>query len=103
MFVAEREGKLLGYLLLYCAADEAEIVRIAVKEEVRRQGISQVMMDAMLDWCRTNRISKLMLDVRCSNEQAIALYRKNGFVEDGTRKNFYKQPDEDALLMSRTI
>ena len=44
-----------------------------------------------------------MLDVRISNEPAIAFYKKHGFIEDGIRKGFYEQPKEDALLMSKEI
>ena len=102
-FAAEKAGHLLGYLLAYHAADEAEIARIAVQKEARRQGAAGKLMQALEHYCEEHKMEKLLLDVRESNEAARSFYTKNGFVEDGMRQGFYVNPSEDAVLMSRQL
>lgn len=87
-FAAEKAGHLLGYLLAYHAADEAEIARIAVQKEARRQGAAGKLMQALEHYCEEHKMEKLLLDVRESNEAARSFYTKNGFVEDGIRQGF---------------
>ena len=102
-FAAEKAGHLLGYLLAYHAADEAEIARIAVQKEARRQGAAGKLMQALEHYYEEHKMEKLLLDVRESNEAARSFYTKNGFVEDGIRQGFYVNPSEDAVLMSRQL
>lgn len=102
-FAAEKAGHILGYLLVYHAADEAEIARIAVQKEARRQGAAGKLMQALEHYCEEHKMEKLLLDVRESNEEARSFYTKNGFVEDGIRQGFYTNPSEDAVLMSRQL
>lgn len=102
-FAAEKAGHLLGYLLAYHAADEAEIARIAVQKEARRQGAAGKLMQALEHYCEEHKMEKLLLDVRESNEAVRSFYTKNGFVEDGIRQGFYVNPSEDAVLMSRQL
>ncbi len=95
---------LLGYFLCYYVLDECEIARIAVAESERRRGIGQMLFDYMQQICREKELTRMLLDVRKSNQSAIAFYEKNGFGIDGERKLYYggKNP-EDAILMSRTL
>ena len=102
-FAAEKAGHILGYLLVYHAADEAEIARIAVQKEARRQGAAGKLLQALEHYCEEHKMEKLLLDVRESNEAARSFYTKNGFVEDGIRQGFYVNPSEDAVLMSRQL
>ena len=102
-FAAEKAGHFLGYRLAYHAADEAEIARIAVQKEARRQGAAGKLMQALEHYCEEHKMEKLLLDVRESNEAARSFYTKNGFVEDGIRQGFYVNPSEDAVLMSRQL
>lgn len=102
-FAAEKAGHILGYLLVYHAADEAEIARIAVQKEALRQGAAGKLMQALEHYCEEHKMEKLLLDVRESNEAARSFYTKNGFVEDGIRQGFYTNPSEDAVLMSRQL
>lgn len=97
---AWREGKLLGYLFFSCILDEGEIIRIAVEPDERRRGIAESLFRTLREECLEKGIFKWMLDVRSGNEAALACYRKIGFSEDGRRKAFYKEPVEDAILMS---
>lgn len=102
-FTAEKAGRAAGYLLAYTAADEAEIARIGVVKELQRQGVAQTLLAELESVCRAQNIKKILLDVRCGNEAARALYEKNGFKEDGIRQKFYENPEEDAVLMSRVL
>lgn len=100
---AWKDEKLIGYVILYYVLDEGEIARIAVDESCRRQGVAGHLMVRLEDFCEEHGIAKLMLDVRESNAAAIAFYKDHGFAEDGIRKNYYTNPKEDAILMSREL
>ena len=89
-FAAEKAGHLLGYLLAYHAADEAEIARIAVQKEARRQGAAGKLMQALEHYCEEHKMEKLLLDVRESNEAARSFYTKT----DSWRMAF----DRDFML-----
>ncbi len=101
--MAEKAGRAAGYILAYRAADEAEIARIAVAKELQRQGVARALLDDFESVCRAQEINKLLLDVRSGNMAARALYEKSGFQEDGIRQRFYRDPEEDAVLMSKAI
>lgn len=101
--VAEDDGRFAGYCIIYYVMDEAEIARIAVSESARRQGIGKGLLDYTCECCREKKIERLLLDVRESNEGAIAFYEKYGFQTDGIRKDFYDMPKENAVLMSRSL
>lgn len=103
MFGVFTDKKLVGYLIVYYVLDEAEIARIAVASEYRREGAASHMLLGLENTCEEKGIKKLMLDVRESNEAALSFYKDYGFAEDGIRKNYYTNPDEDAVLMSRTL
>ena len=100
---AYKEGTLAGYVIFYYVLDEGEIARIAGSPQYRRQGVAEQIFAGLLDFCTEKSIERILLDVRISNEPAIAFYRKSGFAEDGIRKNFYENPKEDALLMSVSV
>lgn len=101
--MAEKAGRAAGYLLSYKVADEAEIARIAVIKELQRQGIARTLLAELTAICQAEGIRRILLDVRSGNHVARALYESAGFREDGIRQNFYSDPDEDAILMSRDL
>ena len=100
---AYQEEVLIGYVIFYYVLDEGEIARIAVSSSHRRKGVAEQIFVNLLEFCVQKNVEKILLDVRVSNETAIAFYRKSGFAEDGIRKNFYDHPKEHALLMSRDV
>jgi len=100
---AEKSGKVIGNLLAYTAADEAEIARISVLKEERKQGTGRLLLDMLKQISKERQIGKVLLDVRRSNAAARAFYEKYGFKEDGIRPDFYENPSEDAILMSAEI
>lgn len=101
--VAECDGEIVGYCIIYYVMDEGEIARIAVDEKVRRQSVGRGLLDFVCECCKMKNINRLLLDVRESNEGAREFYEQYGFTVDGVRKNFYEQPKENAVLMSKNI
>lgn len=99
--VAEKGAVLAGYAGLYMAADEGEVISVAVRKEFQRQGVAGRLFAELLEEGRRNGIRRFFLEVRASNRAAIRLYEKNGFIRQGVRRNFYKMPLEDAYVMNR--
>ena len=99
--VAEEEGKILGYCGVLLMLDEGDITNVSVKKEEQNKGIGSKLLEALIEKTSKEGVSVLHLEVRPSNEAAVALYEKFGFTRDGLRKNYYEAPCEDALLMTR--
>lgn len=101
--IAEKAGRMAGYLLTYNAAGEVEIARIAVVKEFRRQGVARALLRELEAVCSEENVKRLLLDVRAGNTAARKLYSGFGFKEDGIRQRFYENPQEDAVLMSKSM
>lgn len=99
--VAVEQDKVLGYCGIYMALDEGEIINVAVKPEYQKQGIADLLLKSLLAEGKKCGITRFFLEVRVSNEAAIHLYEKNGFIKQGIRKDFYKEIHEDAYVMNR--
>jgi ribosomal-protein-alanine N-acetyltransferase len=97
------DGKVLGYAGLTVVLDEGYINNIAVRKEYRRSGVATALLDVFLRFGKEKKLSFLTLEVRASNDAAIALYAKYGFEEVGRRRNYYEDPREDALLMTHNF
>ena len=97
IFVAKTKEGMAGYLIFYYVLEEGEIARIATAHSVRRQGAASQMFRKLLDFCREQKITRIMLEVR---EAARQFYGKCGFTKDGIRRNYYENPKENAVLMS---
>lgn len=95
----DMEGNLLGYAGSWRVIDEAHITTIAVKPEFKRKKIGEALLNQILSDCYKNEIKYITLEVRASNTPAISLYEKYGFKSLGTRKGYYQNNNEDALIM----
>lgn len=93
------DGGVLGYLFFTAVLDEGGVDNIAVRPEARRQGIASALLDAFHRYGREHGLGSLFLDVRPSNQEALALYEKLGYRKVGRRKNYYLVPKEDAIIM----
>ena len=100
-FLAKADGKTVGYGGMYTVLDEGYITNIGVMPDYRRRGIGAKLVSKLIDYSVRNSLSFLSLEVRVSNIAAIKLYDSFGFKEVGKRKNFYSNPKEDALIMTR--
>lgn len=101
--VAMDESKVVGYAGCVMSMGEADITNIAVSNEYRRMGIGNELLKQLIKQMKKQGVEKTFLEVRESNNGARMLYSSNGFVEIGIRKNFYRKPDENAILMELTI
>jgi len=91
-------GVLAGYMAFSLIADEMEILNLAVHPEYRRQGLGEALLSRSLEMCEANGTTKSFLDVKVSNDPALALYQKFGYKKIGVRKKYYPDTKEDALL-----
>ena len=99
-FAAVENGEVAGYLIAYHIRAEIQILNIAVKKNMRNKKIATRLFGVIFDYAEAESAGEFTLEVRPSNTGAAALYKKLGFKIDGARKNYYKNPKEDAVLMS---
>ena len=93
------EGKLAGYAGTWHILEEAHITTIAIAPEYRHRHYAQALLKRVIDDCYLAKIKYITLEVRVSNTAAINLYSKYGFSSFGTRKGYYQDNNEDALIM----
>ena len=99
-WVAEFGGRITAMLVLWLIIDEAHIATLATHPDFRRQGIGEQLMIAALLSARAEGAARAFLEVRAGNAAALALYGKYGFVVAGERPRYYKDNNEDAILMN---
>ncbi len=99
-WVAESDGRIAAMLVLWLIVDEAHIATLATALDFRRQGIGERLMIAALLSARSEGAARAFLEVRAGNAAALALYKKYGFVVAGVRPRYYKDNNEDAILMN---
>lgn len=100
--VAEEKGEILGYCGILMVLDEADVTNVAVRKDRRKEGIGAFLMKSLILLAEEQGITIFHLEVRESNAPARRLYERLGFFTDGLRRNYYSDPEEDAVLMSRT-
>ena len=101
--VCGADGSLVGYLSGAKALDELQIINVAVREDMRGRGIGALLMRAADSYCLENSLVSISLEVRESNASAISLYDRCGFKAAGIRKNFYRSPTENAVVMIKNL
>ena len=99
--VALEEDKVVGYVGSQTVIDQTDMMNIAVHPQYRRQGIAEKLIAALVDGLKAKGSHGLMLEVRASNLPAISLYEKLGFTQVGRRPNYYRNPNEDALILKK--
>lgn len=102
-FVAIASGKVVAYGGMMTVLDEGQITNIAVLSDFRRMGIGRRIIDALEGFALEHGISMLSLEVRESNLAARKLYVSCGWREEGIRKNFYRHPCENAIVMTKML
>jgi ribosomal-protein-alanine N-acetyltransferase len=99
-WVAEMDGRVVGMLVGWLFVDELHVATIATHPEYRRQGIAQKLLAYTLQSAMREGAESSFLEVRAGNIAAQEMYRKFGYEEVGRRKRYYKDNDEDAILMN---
>jgi [ribosomal protein S18]-alanine N-acetyltransferase len=102
-WIAEQDGRLIGFLFMRVAADEMEILNLAVAPQRRRLGVASQLIDRALTRAKSAGAARAYLEVRPSNIAATALYTKHGFTPAGRRTCYYSSPVEDALVLSKQL
>ena len=99
--VAVSGEQVVGYVGSQTVLDGSDMMNIAVSPDFRRKGIAESLIEALISFLRERGSRCLILEVRASNVPAIALYGKLGFLEIGRRRNYYRNPKEDALILRK--
>jgi ribosomal-protein-alanine N-acetyltransferase len=99
-WVAEVDGRIVGMIVAWLFVDEVHIATLATHPDFRRQGIAQELLKHTLRYTYDEGAVSSFLEVRESNLAAQAMYRKFGYENTGRRKRYYKDNDEDAILMT---
>lgn len=103
VLLAESANECVGFGVLGVAGDGAEIESLAVSASWRRRGIARQLCTELLEWARGRGATHATLEVRVSNAGARALYASLGFREVAVRRGYYREPEEDALVMTREL
>lgn len=99
--VAVEGERVIGYVGSQSVLGESDMMNLAIAPDFRRSGLGAALVDALVEHLRNGGNHCLTLEVRASNDPAIALYTKTGFVQVGRRPNYYRNPKEDALILRK--
>lgn len=99
--VAMEGERVAGYVGSQTVCDETDVMNVAVTGSCRRQGVAEKLILTLTELLKAGGSRCLTLEVRSSNTPAIALYQKLGFQQIGLRKNYYRNPKEDALILRK--
>ena len=99
--VATEGETVAGYIGSQTVMDETDMMNVAVHPDFRRQGVAEALVNGLVEQLQAMGSHCLTLEVRASNVPAISLYEKLGFTEIGRRKNYYRNPREDALILRK--
>ena len=101
LYVAAHDGaKLVGYAGMVRVLDEGHIHNVAVLPGYRKRGIGRALISELIALAKKSELVILLLEVRAGNEAAASLYQSLGFERRGVRPQYYRNPREDALLMT---
>ncbi len=101
--VAKKDDEIIGYGGMWHVINEGHITNVAVKKECRGKGVGTKIIDAFIDIAKQKEMIGITLEVRVSNDIAKNLYKKNGFIMEGIRKEYYEDNKEDAIIMWKNL
>jgi ribosomal-protein-alanine N-acetyltransferase len=93
----------VGYAVIWWVLDQGELANLAVKENYRGRGLGSALLEQAMAEARDNQVKSLFLEVRESNRAAQNLYLARGFVQVAVRRDYYRNPREDALVLLKTL
>lgn len=99
--VAVEDDLVVGYVGSQTVLGETDMMNIATHPDYRKQGIGTALINELITELKNRNSHSLMLEVRVSNDPAISVYQKMGFAEVGRRRNYYRNPREDALILRK--
>lgn len=95
----DSEQKILGFIVANAIADDWDIENVVISPRSQRLGLASQLVKALINIATRKNAARMSLEVRSSNQPAIALYEKFGFLRTGVRKNYYTNPSEDAVIL----
>lgn len=98
-FVVEADGDIIGYAGLWIIDHDAQVTNIGLVQEYRGYNIGEKLFGFALQYAMKHNVTRISLEVRVSNTVAQKMYKKFGFVPGGIRRNYYRDNNEDALVM----
>jgi [ribosomal protein S18]-alanine N-acetyltransferase len=101
--IAIRDREIAGFISGRRILEEGEILNLAVQPRTRRNGVAKALLEALLEEFRREEVLQVFLEVRESNEAAIAFYLKSGFQQAGKRPGYYRKPEEAALVLNLNL
>ena len=100
LLVAERGGELIGFAVgKVIAGETGELESVVVRAGARREGVGRALCEAVIGWCDGEGAATVELEVRSANVAAVGLYEGLGLKKVGSRKDYYREPVDDAVLM----
>ena len=99
-YIAELDGRVIGYIGMSFVLDEGYIYNVAVEKSSRKKGAGSALIQTLVNYGKKNGFAFLTLEVRESNTAARSLYSSFGFIKVGERKDYYSDPTENAVLMT---
>jgi ribosomal-protein-alanine N-acetyltransferase len=100
-----QDEAIAGYGVMAVAAGEAHVLNLCVRQSLQGQGLGRIQLEHLIDTARAAGGQRMLLEVRASNQTAITLYQRLGFVEIGLRRGYYpaRHAREDAIVLTRVI
>ena len=100
-WVAIENNDVIGYIGMSVVIDEGYIFNVAVDKSYRKKGVGTALINKLVTYGKKNNLCFITLEVRESNTNAQSLYSKSGFIKVGERKNYYSEPKENAILLTK--
>lgn len=99
----KEKNNILGYIAISYVLDTIDILSIVIKKDYQKKGFGSILLEYVIEFSKNNDVSSILLEVRSSNLPAIKLYEKYNFEKINTRKKYYSNPVEDALIYKLDI
>jgi len=103
VIVDYRNKRVIGYIIFWHINDNIQISNIAIHPDYRRKGIARLLLQRVINSLQKEKVKYITLEVRPSNLTAQSLYRKLGFEIIGVKENYYSKPDENAIVMVKSL
>lgn len=103
IFEISNDDDLIGYVIFHVSDDFTDIYKIFVRDNDKRKGYATLLLNKVIEIAKRYNSKKIMIEVRSKNSSATSFYKKNGFNQISVRKDYYKNPNDDALILERSL
>lgn len=103
IFEISNDEDLIGYIIFHITDDFTDIYKIFIRDNDKRKGYATDLLNKVIELAKRYNSKKIMIEVRSKNVSAINFYKNNGFEQITVRKDYYKNPLDDALIFERSL